>query len=463
VHDSLYGQELWASDGTASGTAMVKDINPGNSSAFSTANLYSMYPNVLQVLNGKLYFIADDGISGSELWISDGTAAGTQMLKDINPGSAGSVLPPSGQVTESFVLAGGKIYFPADDGTGTGTELWATDGTANGTQLVADIVPGATGSNPRNLLPYGNKVVFSVSYFTTSGQRSVYISNGTSAGTLELLNGMDNTNDHAILNNKLYFCASDNNQTYLYQTDGTAANTSSLLALSLESGIVPGDAGNGEVCLTAFNNKLYFRNSQSSTGTELWQSDGTVGGAAMLKDMYIGPMSTYPNTFTELNGKLFFRTEDSLLLNVNYTDGTTAGTMKVTPPIANYYIANPFTKQAYSAYPLVPVGSSLFFVNLYDMAIKIYVLTVPAGIDEQTAFGTIDIYPNPTQGFINLETKNAPAVAIYCINGTCLYNSNIPKGTATHKLDISSFPPGTYTITTLLSNGRKKHGKFVKQ
>src|SRR5580704_11931564 len=75
--DGVDGVELWKSDGTAAGTVMVKDIDPGSDGSF---------PNSLTNVNGTLYFSADDGTDGFELWKSDGTAAGTVMVKDINPG-----------------------------------------------------------------------------------------------------------------------------------------------------------------------------------------------------------------------------------------------------------------------------------------------------------------------------------------------------------------------------------------
>jgi ELWxxDGT repeat protein len=85
-----------------------------------------------------LFFSASDGIHGVELWRSNGTAAGTQIVKDINPGSSGSYL---------FGLTNvrGVLYFPAIDGT-HGLELWRSDGTAGGTQLVADIFSGSSNS-----------------------------------------------------------------------------------------------------------------------------------------------------------------------------------------------------------------------------------------------------------------------------------------------------------------------------
>ncbi len=72
---------MWKSDGTASGTVMVKDINSGSSTSF---------PDYLTAVGSTLYFRAYDGTNGYELWKSDGTSAGTVMVKDINSGSGSS-------------------------------------------------------------------------------------------------------------------------------------------------------------------------------------------------------------------------------------------------------------------------------------------------------------------------------------------------------------------------------------
>jgi ELWxxDGT repeat protein len=86
---------------------MVKAINPSSSSN----------PANFAVFNSTLYFSANDGTNGTELWQSDGTASGTVLAKDINPGSASS--SPQG-----LRASGSTLFFSADDGT-HGRQLWA--------------------------------------------------------------------------------------------------------------------------------------------------------------------------------------------------------------------------------------------------------------------------------------------------------------------------------------------------
>src|SRR5205823_8808173 len=106
---------------------LVKDIRPGG---------IGSNPFNLMVVGETLFFSANDGVNGTELWKSDGTAAGTVLVKDIRPGSAGS--SPS-----YHTVVKGTLYFTANDGV-NGVELWKSDGTAAGTVLVKDIRPGSS-------------------------------------------------------------------------------------------------------------------------------------------------------------------------------------------------------------------------------------------------------------------------------------------------------------------------------
>ena len=186
--DSTNGTELWKSDGTATGTVLVADIDHGNA---------GYWPNNLTNVNGTLYFSADDTTHGYELWKSDGTAAGTTLVKDINPGTTttwyytGSYGTYSKNVTRqgsypaNLANVNGTLYFSANDGT-HGDELWQSDGTAAGTTLVQDINPGS--------------YVYSYTqsgYFGGHETRSATLPNSSNPGSLTNANGT------------LYFSADD--------------------------------------------------------------------------------------------------------------------------------------------------------------------------------------------------------------------------------------------------------------
>lgn len=128
--DGTSGWELFKTDGTAAGTGLVKDIWPG---------IYGSRPESGVVVGQQLLFSADVGTHGWEPWITDGTVAGTRLLADICPGSATSNFGPLRQG------AGSPVYFRATDGV-HGEELWRTDGTLQGTAMVADVRPGYTAS-----------------------------------------------------------------------------------------------------------------------------------------------------------------------------------------------------------------------------------------------------------------------------------------------------------------------------
>ena len=124
ANDGTHGYELWRSDGTGAGTTMVKDIRPGPG-----GSLGQFGENGVTDIAGTLFFWANDGIHGNELWKSDGTQAGTVLVDDIRPGLPGLPLLLSTTCRARFAL-----YFRANDGT-HGQEPWMSDGTAGGTVM----------------------------------------------------------------------------------------------------------------------------------------------------------------------------------------------------------------------------------------------------------------------------------------------------------------------------------------
>ena len=132
-------QALWRSDGTPAGTRIVKTIDPPH----EPQDVGGLLLPELTVAGGHLFFRAEDDVHGAELWTTDGTPEGTVMVKDINPG-------PASSLPGWLAAAGGRLYFAATDGE-HGVELWQSDGTAEGTLMVQDIVPGPAPSNPEQL------------------------------------------------------------------------------------------------------------------------------------------------------------------------------------------------------------------------------------------------------------------------------------------------------------------------
>jgi ELWxxDGT repeat protein len=147
--DGVKGRELWKSDGTTAGTTLVKDIN---TKAGTTGTLDSN-PSELRSVNGRVFFLADNGINGRELWVSDGTAAGTVMVKDIVAGIGDAGI-------QEMAVSGDVLCFTADNGI-NGREVWISDGTSVGTQIISDILPGVTSSVPHSLACLGTTLLFS--------------------------------------------------------------------------------------------------------------------------------------------------------------------------------------------------------------------------------------------------------------------------------------------------------------
>lgn len=132
---------------------------------------------IMHVYNDKLYFEANDGINGAELWVTDGTSAGTEMFKDFNPNGDSS--------PNYFIEYNDKIYFRANEGV-NGVELWESDGTDEGTIKIAP--PIATGVSPledNNFFTVFKDELYFVAAFDGSG-RSLWKVSTPTASTEEV-------------------------------------------------------------------------------------------------------------------------------------------------------------------------------------------------------------------------------------------------------------------------------------
>ena len=326
----------------------VKDINPGAGSSS---------PRDPVVMGGVAYFAADDGIHGEELWRSDGTVSGTYMVKDVNPESRvvnviQGITEPDDSDISDLTVAGDKIFFFARNGSMipyTDSELWVSDGTEGGTrQVLADGMFYQTltqsvpfvGQNlawydgPRELTAVGDRVFFSsmAAYWNTnedweiSGEE-LWVSDGTEFGTRMVENIHPDTESGqsggvtvccadwtgskprslTLAGDNLYFTA-DNGQhgreLWKVDTDVPFFNYDAIKVRDIN----PGAPGSDAQSLTASGERLYFSANDGTNGNELWTSMGTTATTFMVEDLN-QEGSSYPRELVWEGNYLFFTSE----------------------------------------------------------------------------------------------------------------------------------------------------------
>lgn len=331
--------QLWKTDGTDAGTVLIKTIRSGQGHASFSQ---------LTDLSGTLLFVANDGTSGPELWKSDGTEAGTVLVKDINPGAASS---EPGYLT----VAGGTLYFRANDGT-HGPELWKSDGTSGGTMMVRETATGTFSENwptPQHGAPLGS--LGSTLFFRVrdaAGNFDLWKTDGTQQNTTLVRDfsqvGGWNATKMVPLGNKLVFSAADSelNQE-LWITDGSTAGT------QLLKDVRSGGSGSEPWYLTPGNGVIYFAASSSGNFRSLWKTDGTSAGTVQVKDI-LGNFDGSLTDLTVIDQTLYFRAYRSASgTELWKSDGTSVGTTVVPAPDP----ALPLRQIDY----LTPVSGILFF------------------------------------------------------------------------------------------------------
>jgi ELWxxDGT repeat protein len=331
VSDDDKGEEPWISDGSNAGTRLLKDIHPTGDSR----------PREFNEIDGKVVFSADDGTHGRELWVSDGTRAGTVLLKDIQPGATGSQ-------PQQLEVIDGVLYFNADDGI-HGAELWKSDGTPEGTVLVADLYPGGTSESamPRYFRKTNGHVIF---WAYNGIQWNLWRTDGTGAGTVLLANlKLPADGNHMLaLGNDLIFTVWTESTHELWKTDGTTGGTIRLRAGNFYA-----------KCFVTIAGGSYFIRNNVGT-TELWRTDGTSSGTIFIR--------SFPNanlwSMAALNDRLYFGIEDGSdnSFDLWTSDGTHDGTYELHPIIDGFSQIQDF----------VPVNGELLFrvndsTNQYEL------------------------------------------------------------------------------------------------
>ncbi len=290
--DGVHGQELWVTDGSTSGTHMVKDLTPGAGNSF-----YSSYMPV--VVGGKAYFG-----NGSGITVSDGTDAGTYVVTDVT----GAALKAG-----AFSSAGSGVVFTSDDGT---PEPWFTDGTTEGTRLIKPIQLRTNSSSPANFQVVGGRLLFTAS---TGNSSTLFGTDGTEAGTALLAGGYYLTRPMTTVGQRFFYMVEDYASDWtIWSSDGTVAGTRSLANFD-----------EAPVAWQPVGDDLYFSVPGGAKGPEIWKSDGTPGGTVLVdRPLHVlGASVETPAKFCLVGDKIVFVADDGSSGNELFvSDGTDQGT-----------------------------------------------------------------------------------------------------------------------------------------
>lgn len=462
----VYGAspQLWVSDGTVAGTRPIPGVEP------TTDHFSSEVRGVL--FDDEVLFAASLGSGNLEPWLSDGTVVGTSLLHELHP-------PRSASHPRDLFAFDDRLLFAAGSAPESG--LWVSDGTAAGTERVAE---GAAGAAWARL---GERVL--VSDFQGTGK--LWTSDGSAAGTTEIP-GVEDAGDELVrFGEAVYFSAGFEGE-QLWRSDGTAAGTrlvkdlnpdfhidgppvipplsfslpqsltvasSSLYMVAFEStseselwksdGTAEGTVRlerfdneptasdfllSGPKELTALGGGLLFSGFSIAAGRELWASDGTPAGTRQLADVAAGAASSAPSHFTVLGGRVFFTARQVDGRGELWaSDGTPAGTARLaafSPP-----------GELSMATEMIAAGGNLF----------LSVWTLSAGaelwVSDGTLAGTrllVDLFPGhlgsgPSE-FLALGDDRVLFVASDPARGRELWVSD---GTVEGTLLVEDLAPGT--------------------
>ena len=296
IHNSArYVDELWVSDGTLEGTRFLMDRE-------------FEFVESAATVGGQLLFTSRFG----GLWKSDGTRGGTVQLRDFELINVGIV-----------ALDEGRALFMADDGI-SGVEPWVSDGTPEGTHLLADLQPGNGSSQTSR--PYSDGSSGQAFFVVDAGigDRQLFRTDGTTSGTFALIQGLE-IDEFSIptTGDGLFFIAArdDAHGRELLVSNGTPGGTHLL-------DLCPGFCSSLPSEVTATSVGLLFNAEDTEHGREPWTTDGTISGTHLLAELCSGPCGEFTEVFADLGGEVVLRR----YLDFWVSDGTTGGTRSLSVP-----------------------------------------------------------------------------------------------------------------------------------
>jgi ELWxxDGT repeat protein len=374
--DGTTGFELWKSDGTAAGTTLVKNLQPYISGTEPRSSL----PQNFVTVDNRLFFITQPFAAQPELWITDGTEAGTVRITGVTPYVSSSSYP-------GMAALNGKLFFVAADPASSGRpsgQVWTTDGTQSGTHLLVNVGNTIGTKNiTTGITTFDDHLVF----VREGDDVTLYRSDGTAAGTqpiTQLYADPGYVSGVGRSGNRIFISASNQilNTANLWVTDGTAAGThvvgpayldyvgsagaiayfrqaaaSSLwrsdgtlngtFDLMLPANVVRGGAAIGDT--------FYFTATDSAHGTEIWKTDGAVQGTTLAIDVQPGPAGSTPQRLHASGNTLFFSADTTDVGSEERAFHPTSGSIQVVRDAPGTADSDPAV--------LLKIGNTVYFTT----------------------------------------------------------------------------------------------------
>ncbi len=418
------GTEFFVTDGTPANTSLLKDIRPGSTGSSSQSD--SIEGQRLFIANDTyVFFVANDGTNGNQLWRTDGTTNGTVMISNFSNGAIRFT-------TTNCAIYNNELYFSGSEQSSLGTELYKTDG--NTVNLVKDINPAINSSFPNQLIVYNNLLYFAAS--TLQEGRELWVTNGTTSGTLlaeniypenpNEINGSDPDN-MTLLNGELFFRArifdapTNSALRTLVKYNGNNIETVAVNKIEVPSASRP----------VVFDDNLYFaaRERDTFNSFSIWKTDGTsIGTEKIINNIsqLIAPIV--------YGGNLYFKHNKQLWK----TDGTITGSEELTNSNSNApsHIYGS-TIVAYDNKIWFSASKNSATIDLWYIEDQNATLNSSSITKENTI--TAFVYPNPTSDSIVINSTDS-IKKLYDTNGKLLITTD------SNNIDLSIYPNAIYFL-----------------
>lgn len=442
------GWEPFAGDAIST-PVQLADINPGLPDAIKPNG--SIKPAC--TVNGSVYFSADNGSVGRELYKYDGTNTPTLVL-DLEAGSGGSF-------PDNMVTLNNQLYFRARTST-NGYELWTYSPTTMAPQMLTDINPGADSSITGNVTVFNNAIYYTAKTPARGNELHMYnagLTIDTIVADIYPGAGSGDPKNLIVINNKLYFSANDGNHgRELYVYDGTNAPQR---LTDLNASFLNTFQARDLPLITAMNGKIYFAGTADNSNYHIYCYDPATGNTTLAAKTN-NQGSSEPTWLTAYDGKIYFNAADSAAhFDLWRYDGNSTPNR----------VADLCTNGSNPEY-LTVLGNDLYFSanGCNTIGQELFAYNAAASVTKIVNDMDIQLYPNPAIDKVNLEISGADnmllRLTVMSVDGRILYRDarSSSNGKAAFTIQVESWSGGIYLYHLSDPTGKiYATGRFVKQ